>query len=188
MSSCITSATRIGRHVRGVTLVELLVTVAVAAILAMIAVPAMQDTLATRAVSSSADDLAAALRQARSEALKRGMPVSVCATSDPNAASAACATVPWTSGWLVFTDQDANGDLGTGEQLVHVFSGGRSVGSISEADDNAFVTFAANGLLKDGTHRQWALDPKSGTTDAAKRVVCLNLAGRVKVVKPEDGC
>ncbi|HSI49259.1 MAG TPA: GspH/FimT family pseudopilin [Ideonella sp.] len=169
------------RALRGFTLVELLVTIAVAAILTMIAAPAMQTMLATRAVAGNADDLAAALRQARSEALKRGMPVSVCASADPNAGAAACADGVWTAGWLVFTDPGADGSLDSGDSLVRAFTGSRSVESVVEDDDKAFTTFTANGLVVGGP-RRWVVMPKLSSSDAnSQRTVCLPVSGRAQV-------
>ncbi|MCD2342119.1 GspH/FimT family pseudopilin [Ideonella azotifigens] len=190
MASCIKSVTLVDRLVRGVTLIELLVTLAVAAILAMIAAPGLHSTLAARAVSSTADDLAVALRQARSEALKRGLSVSVCASSDPNATGAVCANNAWVTGWLVFTDQNSNGDLGAGDQLIRAFTAGKSVSSITESGGQSFATFMPNGLLKGGTHLQWDVASKLSSDSpgyaAALRTVCLNLAGRAKIMMGQD--
>ena len=78
------------RQPRGYTLLELLVTVAIVAIVASLAVPSFQNMIATQRVRSAANDLVASLNFARSEAVKRNTTVLV----TPAGAS-------WAAGWDV---------------------------------------------------------------------------------------
>ena len=103
------------------TLVELAVTVAIAAILAAIAVPNMRDFLTGRAVDTQAEELVTSLRLARSEALKRGMEVSVCASANTESASPSCSgDAGWAKGWLVFYDYDVNGSMNGNDKPLRV--------------------------------------------------------------------
>jgi type IV fimbrial biogenesis protein FimT len=84
------------RKVRGVTLIELLTVVAIAAILAMVAVPSFKKIIATQRLKSAASNLQVALLTARSEALKRN--ASVCVSTS----STACTSSgDWNQGWYV---------------------------------------------------------------------------------------
>ncbi len=84
---------------RGFTLLELLITVAVAAVLAAIAVPSFRTVMQNSARDAALNSLSNALNYARNAALRSDAPVSVCpkvATSD------ACGS-DWNNGWIVAT-------------------------------------------------------------------------------------
>ena len=90
---------------RGFTMVELLIVIAIAAILATIAVPSFRDTARTMRQNSTLGLLINDLNLARGEAIKRNSNVIVCARppSGDDCASAipGGATVDWQWGWLV---------------------------------------------------------------------------------------
>lgn len=69
---------------QGVSLLEVLVTLAIIGILALIAVPSYNGMIEGQRLRGAAEALAADLRWARSEALKRGVPVRVACTSGSN--------------------------------------------------------------------------------------------------------
>lgn len=171
---------------RGVTLVELMVTLAVAAILATVAAPAMQSFLAVRASAGAADQLTQALRLARSESLKRLAPVTICATSDPNAAEPDCGGDSWKAGWLVFVDTDRDATVGAKEVVLKVGSAPASVGSVVEANDGTSVTFEANGLA--GNAMAFTVTPNISDTSSSAYTanvehVCVTVAGQIQLKK-----
>ena len=86
---------------RGFTLIELLVALAVAAILLTVAVPNYQIFMMNSRMASQANEVVGALSLARSEAVKRGAQVSVCASSN----GSSC-TGGWAQGLIV---RDASG-------------------------------------------------------------------------------
>src|SRR5205823_3742250 len=75
---------------RGFTLTELMVTVAVAGVLAMVAVPNMRTFLQNNRLSSASNDLLRSFNLARTEAIKHQANVVVCAVADPTLAVAVC--------------------------------------------------------------------------------------------------
>lgn len=81
---------------RGFTLIELMVTLAVAAILLGIAIPSYQNFTVNSRMASQANDLITALNLARSEAVKRGANVTICASSNGTGCAGS-----WEQGWIV---------------------------------------------------------------------------------------
>ncbi len=103
------------QKIHGITLIEVLLTLVIAAVLMSIAIPSYK-TLSTRnQVVAQSNQLVAAMHLARSEAIKRGLPITLCkgvgnrcVTSGPG----------WEQGWLVFVDDNANGQRNRGEIVI----------------------------------------------------------------------
>src|SRR5204862_380270 len=96
------------RAQRGFTLTELMVTVAVAGVLAMVAVPNMRTFLQNNRLSSASNDLLRSFNLARTEAIKHQANVVVCAVADPTLAVPVCSYGPF-KGWIVFQDGPPSG-------------------------------------------------------------------------------
>lgn len=110
---------RTGTGYRGLTLPEMMITLAVVFILVTIAVPSFKDLLADRRVASFTQELYGSLMLARSEAVKRRSPVSLCKSS--NGTGCTDSADDWQTGWLIFEDEDADGDLDTEDRPIRVF-------------------------------------------------------------------
>jgi type IV fimbrial biogenesis protein FimT len=90
---------------RGFTLLELMVVVGIIAITAAIGVPSFKYVTTSNRASAEVNALLGDMRFARTEAVKQGIAVTVCASSD----GATCAgTSTWSGGWIVFSDAAAD--------------------------------------------------------------------------------
>ena len=86
---------------RGYTLVELLVVVTIAAVLVMLAVPAYTSSITRYRISSEVNTLVADLQYARSEAVKQGINVTMCISTDGQTCTGN--TTSWAAGHVVRT-------------------------------------------------------------------------------------
>ncbi len=98
---------------RGLTLIELLVSLAVAAIVATLAVPSFRSVIENNRITTINDKMLASLRLARSEAIARGRSVTVCPSNDQTTCSGT-----WSDGWILFVDEDGDRVLDGGTDEV----------------------------------------------------------------------
>lgn len=96
------------RTVSGLTLIELLVGIAVLAVLLALAAPGFQAQVASSQLTSATQSLFTTLMQARAQAIRLGKRVTVCRTSDQQQCDTNAAR-GWETGWLVFIDIDRAG-------------------------------------------------------------------------------
>ena len=106
-------AARRRRH--GFTLIELMVTIAIAAILVGLSASPISQMMASNRVQTEASSLVADLMYARSEAVRRGRGVTVCASSN---GSTCTGLNNWAGGWIVFSDPTQCSTVPTGAQMA----------------------------------------------------------------------
>ena len=85
----------------GFTLIEALITISIASILASIAIPSFTKMVESNRISAASNEFLSALMYARSEAAKRSITVSICGSSNGMTCDA---PNDYASGWLIFTD------------------------------------------------------------------------------------
>jgi type IV fimbrial biogenesis protein FimT len=145
-------------RIHGFTLVELMVTIAVLAILVTIAIPNYQAFVLSSRMTAQANDFLTSLNMARSEAVKRNAPVSMKASGGN-----------WVSGWEIV-------DAGDNILRVHpALEGGSTLGG-----DVTTITFQSNGQAGAATFNLCNPD----TSIAPGRDIEVEVSGRASVVKP----
>ena len=97
---------------RGFTLIELMITIAVIAIVAGFALPQLGKMIRNNQMVSQGNSLLGGVQCARGEALARGQVVRMCGSSD----GASC-DGQWGRGWIVFVDKNGDGSPGADEIL-----------------------------------------------------------------------
>ncbi len=179
----------------GFTLLELLITLAIVAILLTVGVPSLRSMMQGNQLVSSTNELLSALHVARSEAIKSNGRVTICESSN---GTSCAATGDWKDGWIVFIDADGLLDntgsacTATGTDcLLRVHNGftDRSL-SVSGVDNGGApitsFTFtsrglpkASNGSAQFGTYSICSFDDSDNVINS--RAVVLSLSGRVRV-------
>lgn len=165
---------------------ELMTTLTVAVILAAVAAPAMTSFIQNQRSSGQVNDLIGDLTIARSEAIRRAVSITVCKSTNPQAATPACnPTVadPWTTGRLIFTDAGVIGTIDGGDEVLRIGEGldGGANTLTGDADTANRVTFAGNGLSTLGAEAEWKLCDSRGPTYG--RAIAISLTGRARVTE-----
>ena len=152
---------------KGFTLMELLFTIAVAAIILSFGVPGFMSFIDNNRAVTHTNDLVTALNLARSEATRRGSAVLVCSSSD----GVECSGInDWSDGWVVQLAAD-------GEVLRSWPK--RSGGAGVVTADAAQVQFRARGSVAGGTPQIGV--QLEGCSGQQRRIVAVNGAGRISV-------
>ncbi|MGH8551521.1 MAG: GspH/FimT family pseudopilin [Methylococcales bacterium] len=101
---------------RGFTLIELMVTLGVSALVLSMGIPGFQGLIRDNRMTTQYNQFVSALNLARSEAIKRSIDVTICKR---NTAGSACNNAgTWESGWIVFTDLDDDGAVDANETIL----------------------------------------------------------------------
>jgi type IV fimbrial biogenesis protein FimT len=126
----------------GFTLVELMVSLMIIAILVGLATPSFRSFTHNTQTTAANNDLVTALNLTRSEALRRGTGVTVC--SSPNGVVCGVAG-DWKSGWIVFQDTDQSGAIADPKYVVQKWSA--AGGAIQIATISPNIQYQPSGLV-----------------------------------------
>ncbi len=160
----------------GFTLLELLITMSIAAILLTIAVPSFRYVTNANRISGEVNGLLGDLQFARAEAIKEGRTVTVCVSND----GANCAnSTTWQSGWIVFSDPTDVGVVDPGETILRWQKTFSSTDTFLASNGVAAITFNREGYaigIANGT----VIDLHDSTnTSAWTRCLSVNLSGEM---------
>ena len=125
----------------GFTLVELMVTVAIAGILLAVGMPSMREYILNGRITAVTNEMVGTLMVARSEAIRQNTTTCVCPITNAAAAVPVCvASGNWETGWMAFSDFDNNCMINGNDVLLRVWDGSGYVGSMTVRNNNATIT------------------------------------------------
>jgi type IV fimbrial biogenesis protein FimT len=157
-------------------LVELMVTIAIVAILLAVGLPSFQTSLRSNRVATTTNEMLASLSLARTEAIKTTNASRICARNGN-----VCGT-DWNQGWLVVTDSDGNGtDF---ETTIKAVDGHPNLSiTMAGGADNTFVQFDRTGRMG-GASRTVEISPDADDAmDAHFRCMTITPIGQVNTEK-----
>lgn len=177
------------RRLQGFTLIELMVTIAVAAILLSLALPSFRNMIVTSRLNSVSAELTDAIGFARFEAIKRNRTIIFCRVVD--ASSSSCVTgTNWTH-WVVGVRTGANSVEIVRRGEVNTY--GNSLRVTSQMSDSRVVfngdglARSVNGNLVTDTTGRMTVCAAEGPSEAIRRIT-MGAASRMSVERIEGGC
>lgn len=171
------------RH-HGFTLIELMITIAIASILLAVAIPSMRNLIIETKLTSQVNQFIAALNLTRSEAIKRGSSVKMCRSVAAESSANTCVTSAsgdydssdWGSGWVVMAGSEVLLRQGALPALVYAAAKPISLKSITYTPAGTPIGNMA------GARVIFSYDGDF------ERTVCISRAGRIRVIKDVITC
>ena len=168
----------------GFTLIELMITLAIVAIVLAVGVPSFQEMMRNNRATANTNDFLGSLYLARSEAIKRGTGSRVVLCPGTQAG---CSGSAWGSGWIVFVDANDNGGWDTGEQILRIhekLSGDDALSGTTLV--RTYISFAPDGVARlagNDTAFQWGtLTFTMCNSSNQSNTIEIGQAGRARVV------
>jgi type IV fimbrial biogenesis protein FimT len=181
---------------RAFTLIELIVVVAVAAILVSVGIPSFQNLINSNQLTSVTNEFVTALHYTRSEAIKRGATVTMCRRVFDDDNNPQCGVSGdgkgWEAGWLIFVNPSDAGQFNAddGETLLRVHD---AIGFGTQLRGNSkvaeFVSYVGSGFSRPGSlvicneKDVGRADLKSGSS---AKVITISNTGRPAIKKITD--
>lgn len=163
----------------GFTLVELVITIALVAIVLVIAAPSTKIMMDSNRMAGATNNLIASLNLARQLAITNNSPnITVCSTTDGLTCGFGNS---WATGWIVFNDLNEDGDAGTTE-IIRIQG---KVSNLTMTGPSGLVQYDERGLLTEAY--SFVIKPASCTGNN-KRTVNLLASGLVRYDATLSAC
>lgn len=167
----------------GLTLIELLIALVVLATTLSVVTPPFQNLRHSNRIWAESNRFLGAINLARSEAVMRNLPVSICPSAMAVTGEASCSGT-YAGGWIVFANADKDGNIDKGsDEVIGVFEALPTRYSLTNRSGNR-AAFELINYLPDGSahsNRTLLFCPPQRTTRQSLSIV-INIVGRARLV------
>lgn len=152
---------------KGFTIIELLMTLAIIALVVVFGLPALDGAVARGGFTANVNEVIGGLNLARLEAVKQGRPIRISSISG---------TADWSDGYRVWRDQDANNAFDAGEE-IRVYEAMPNTLTLTGTAPE--LIFLASGFTSQATGLSSTFTFCSSENTVTDRQVQVNAAGRI---------
>ena len=168
----------------GFTLVEVLVSLAILAILAALAAPSFSDSIRRYRVNAIRDDLIGSIQWARSEAIRRGF--SIILVRATGCGVTLLDSNDWSCGWQAILDSNMNGVEDTNEPVIQTSTVPASYGVMHTGLGVRMVINRWGQTAVAG--QSFVLTPPEGVSGTATTTICMSSGGRIRYLHDQVAC
>lgn len=174
------------KKARGFTLLELLITITIAAILTAVAIPSFEGIIRNNRALTNANDFLTALMFTRNEAIKQGLAsrVVICPGTETG-----CSGTTWKNGWVIFVDNDRDAQFNGNDVLLRTHEGlsGEDDLTVNFAGMSTYISYTPDGSARMvgavGIIQMGTMQFSLVNTRCEVYQIVINARGRARVVK-----
>ena len=178
---------------KGVTLIELLVTLAVVAVLATLAAPSFRDFIVRGKMTTVTSDFTSSMMRARNAAASHNICTVMCMSSKAGDAAPECTTagIDWQQGWIVFLNPSCDSGVKKpdAKDVILARVASDAVILLNTQDSVKSIQFSARGIPSDKGRVDLVYgDVSNPMTDKFGTNICVDVMGRSRVIPGNKTC